>query len=568
MIHSILCVFFVVILGFNKMFSLILNSSKIITKNFHQIMPKKKKHFKQNAKLKRIVFLGTASMQPSPLKRNVSSMCIQTSTGSLYMIDCGEGTQHQIKLSTLKIGKLHSIFITHLHGDHSYGLFGLLHSIRHESMEFTLNIYGPKGLKTFLSHTLRESGGLNHYRLNIIELELPNENNMENNMENNIENKDNNDNNNDNDSVISIDNDTDVDTDMENGTNNNTSNNGDKVSHVHHCSGNDDIFTTEDVINLGEIEKGITGYACRISHRIATFGYVFVECDDVGKLDGQKATKLGAKGRQLGLLKNGKDVTLDNGTIIYSKDVVSEPVKGKKIAIMQDCYDCRSCYEIAKDCNVFIHECTYIDEMQKQAIAYGHSTTKMAALNAVKVNAKLLLLTHFSTRYVESSDQIESILNSKDKTNNNTINIHDNTSLNNSNNNINLKAQLMNNLNDPNKKDLIIKQTNDGHFIVLNNNNTIKSNNNNSNNNDNETKLDTNNDDDDDKLYLESLQNEAEEIISQYNSHCIVRCACDFMDIKLNNNELCGFDIQNKLAIVPSKIHHFKNDLLYLKSIT
>ena len=42
------------------------------------------------------------------------------------MVDCGEATQHQLKLSTLKIGKLKNIFITHLHGDHCYGLFGFI----------------------------------------------------------------------------------------------------------------------------------------------------------------------------------------------------------------------------------------------------------------------------------------------------------------------------------------------------------------------------------------------------------------------------------------------------------
>lgn len=95
------------------------------------------------------------------------------------MVDCGEGTQHQFKLSTLKIGKLRNIFITHLHGDHCYGLFGLLHSIRppdaldDDQPLFTLNIYGPKGIRKMIETTLRLSGGLYHYNLNIVELELP-----------------------------------------------------------------------------------------------------------------------------------------------------------------------------------------------------------------------------------------------------------------------------------------------------------------------------------------------------------------------------------------------------------
>ena len=60
-----------------------------------------------------------------------------------------------------------------MHGDHCYGLFGLLHSIRTEDHAFTLNIYGPPGLRQLIHTTLRLSGGLYHYKLNIVEITLP-----------------------------------------------------------------------------------------------------------------------------------------------------------------------------------------------------------------------------------------------------------------------------------------------------------------------------------------------------------------------------------------------------------
>ena len=62
----------------------------------------------------------------------------------------------------------------HLHGDHCYGLFGLLHLIRKDddNEPFTLNIYGPKGIRKMIETTLALSGGLHHYTLNIRELEL------------------------------------------------------------------------------------------------------------------------------------------------------------------------------------------------------------------------------------------------------------------------------------------------------------------------------------------------------------------------------------------------------------
>eukprot|EP01084_Bolivina_argentea_P278584 475975_1 len=97
-------------------------------KNQHKKRQKSKPQ--RNSNISRIIFLGTASAQPMPLKRNVSSLVIETTKGNLWMVDCGEATLHQLQVSTLKISKLRNIFITHLHGDHCYGLFGLFNTIR------------------------------------------------------------------------------------------------------------------------------------------------------------------------------------------------------------------------------------------------------------------------------------------------------------------------------------------------------------------------------------------------------------------------------------------------------
>ncbi|MFD1260281.1 ribonuclease Z [Entomomonas asaccharolytica] len=119
-----------------------------------------------------LVFLGTGAGLPTK-ERNVSScvLNLMVECNALWLFDCGEGTQHQFLQTRLKINKIDKIFITHLHGDHLFGLPGLLgsRSFRNEAGELT--IYGPKGIKQFLEVVLKISESYIPYPLNIVEIE-------------------------------------------------------------------------------------------------------------------------------------------------------------------------------------------------------------------------------------------------------------------------------------------------------------------------------------------------------------------------------------------------------------
>ena len=69
----------------------------------------------------KITFLGTAAGKPSKY-RNVTSIALELENSDYLLIDCGEATQHQIIKSKLKFNNLHSIYITHLHGDQTHGI--------------------------------------------------------------------------------------------------------------------------------------------------------------------------------------------------------------------------------------------------------------------------------------------------------------------------------------------------------------------------------------------------------------------------------------------------------------
>ncbi len=120
----------------------------------------------------KLQFLGTCAGLPSK-QRNVSSLLIQMLQyeDECWMFDCGEGTQHQLLHSSLTLHKLTKIFITHLHGDHIYGLPGVLGSRSFQGATTPLQLYGPKGIKDFVEKTLSISNTYIRYPLEIYEID-------------------------------------------------------------------------------------------------------------------------------------------------------------------------------------------------------------------------------------------------------------------------------------------------------------------------------------------------------------------------------------------------------------
>lgn len=121
-------------------------------------------------------FIGTSAGSPT-VERNVTSLAITFEQRTRwYMVDCGDGTQQRILRTSLSLPKLDKIFVTHMHGDHIYGLPGILTSRGLMSgADSGVEIYGPKGIKKFIETVLKLSYTRVQYPIKIHEFLEPGE---------------------------------------------------------------------------------------------------------------------------------------------------------------------------------------------------------------------------------------------------------------------------------------------------------------------------------------------------------------------------------------------------------
>lgn len=117
----------------------------------------------------KLTILGCHSATPHENKNPTAQLL--DIKGHRFLIDCGEGTQVQLRKAKVSFVHIKHIFISHLHGDHFYGLPGLVSSFRLLGREAPLHIYGPKGIKEALTLLLKLANSWTNYPLHFHELE-------------------------------------------------------------------------------------------------------------------------------------------------------------------------------------------------------------------------------------------------------------------------------------------------------------------------------------------------------------------------------------------------------------
>lgn len=106
----------------------------------------------------------------SPRHKALTTSQVLELRGHLFLIDCGESTQMALRTSSVKFSRIKNIFISHLHGDHFFGIFGLISTFQLLGRETPLDIYAPKGAKEVINQVLKVAGSYSSFPINIYEL--------------------------------------------------------------------------------------------------------------------------------------------------------------------------------------------------------------------------------------------------------------------------------------------------------------------------------------------------------------------------------------------------------------
>lgn len=272
----------------------------------------------------KLTILGCYAATPRTLT-NPTSQVLEI-RNRLFLIDCGEGTQVQLRKNKIKFSKINHVFISHLHGDHLYGLIGTISTFSLLGRTTDLHIYGPKGIKELILLQLKLTESWTTYSLFFHELES-------------------------------------------------------KESEV--------IFEDNKVI-----VKTIP-----LKHRVYTNGFLFQEKPAERKLNVEAVQQYDIHVAYYQKIKNGGNVTLDDGTVIENEKLTFDPEPTKSYAFCSDTVYNEEIIPIIANTDILYHESTFLDSEARLAEKTLHSTSKEAATIALKANVKQLILGHYSTRY-------------------------------------------------------------------------------------------------------------------------------------------------------------------------
>lgn len=340
-----------------------------------------------------LAFLGTCSSVPSAT-RNQQSTALRLG-GSIWLFDCGEATQLQLTKARWRSSKISRIFISHLHGDHIFGLPGMMCNIANAAgdAEHELAIFGPRGLRAWLrvtmlhsyailgsmTYVVHELWGLRAEALQGVDMPRLDE-----------------------DAIGML--------------------------HPNEKAGQNLLPDSGGAWHLPlEPRTPARVVAAELCHSVPTVGFTVIEDERPGTIDAAALVPIldreGLPRSVIGDIKAGRPVQCSSGTVLQPADYMSPPTQRKVVILGDLSAPTDAILHLSAGCNLLVHEATnaYLPpdgvvesedetragqaEVQAAAIEKGHSTPQMAGDFARRVGAATLALNHFSARYSGATDE-------------------------------------------------------------------------------------------------------------------------------------------------------------------
>ncbi|MEM7571552.1 MAG: ribonuclease Z [Bacteroidota bacterium] len=280
-----------------------------------------------------LTILGSSAAMPTP-ERFCSAQLLRTESASI-LIDCGEGTQMQLLRMGQSLAGLDTILISHLHGDHYFGLPGLLTSQALLNRQRPLTIISPPGLRERL-HPLLEWDKY-EWPFELVFLELPSDR---------------------------------LDTD----------NPPEQLAVFHRV-------------------KDLEILPFPLQHRLPTAGYLIQERKRLPNLRPEQIKRYAIPVQQLKDIKEGLDFRRSDGTIIPNAELVHPAPEPRSFAYCSDTRYLPQIVAYIRKVDLLYHEATFQEFLHDKAISTQHSTAQEAAKIAQAAEVGQLIIGHFSTRY-------------------------------------------------------------------------------------------------------------------------------------------------------------------------
>lgn len=271
-----------------------------------------------------VVILGCGCALPT--SRHFNAAQVVNLRNKLFLIDCGEGTQIQFRRNKLNFNKLGHIFISHLHGDHFFGLMGLISTFNLLGRTAQLYVHAPAPLRNILQPQIDYFCQEMNYEVIL-----------------------------------------------------------------------DEIDSTKH--QLIYEDRSLEVWSLPLNHRVPCCGFLFKEKPLKKHIIADKIKQYNIPIYAINSIKDSKDYTLPDGTIIPNDQLTTPADPTRSYAYCSDTRYLPQLAEYLQDVDILFHEATFGEDKKNLAFATYHSTAAQAATLAKECHAKKLFIGHYSARY-------------------------------------------------------------------------------------------------------------------------------------------------------------------------